>query len=208
MVFRLFSVVLLIFCGAGFAQAEYILRLPNFSEMRFESAETENIKSPFLLHPRRGAPFTNTIEQQKEFDASLDKLWSVIRPKEKIMLQLDLPHFAPEPASGDHIWIFYTTHTGVLAVNGKEIFFPYSQIFIDKHYFGFMDVYRHCLHDITPPNWPKDEPRLYGSIPMVIRGVIDRLETDEPFLWEGRVDSVRFMDVYLRDIEVLEIDCK
>lgn len=199
MIFRLFFAILLLFCSAGRARAEYILRLPNFSDIRFEQADVVNIKLPFIASPR---------QNEKELEQALDATWSVIRPKEKVLVEVDIQHYSPDSAGRDHKMIFYTTHAGVLAINGKEIIFPYSQIMIDKAYLGFMESYRRCFRDITPQSWPPDEPRLYASIRVKIRGLLDRIETDEPFLWEGRVNSVRFIDVYLRDIKILKIDCR
>lgn len=202
----LFLATLLVLCGAGFAHAEYILRLPNLPEMRFKNAGAANIPPPFIISPRM-APRMLLQEEQKLREIS-DKIWSVIRPKENVFVEVDIRSFSPNDRYQDHEMIFYTARAGVLVLNGKEIIFLYSQIMIDKAYLGFIGPYRYCFRDSTPLDWPSDEPRIYASLHLVIRGVLDRLETDEPFLWEGKVDSVRFMDVYLRDIEVLKIDCK
>ncbi|MBU6414972.1 hypothetical protein KGQ34_01855 [Patescibacteria group bacterium] len=222
MIFRLFFAVLLMLCDAGFARAEYILRLPNVPDIRFESAETENILTPFGVGNRPGEqewiqklqprfPDANKDYSKEDWDAGLSRVWSRIRPREQASIELDLPHFNPFNPNfldRDHIMIFYTIRTGVLIAQGKEIMFPYSQIMIDKNHLRFLEPYRTCFRDITPQEWPLDEPRLYASIRVKIRGTVDRIETDEPFVWKGITDSVRFMDVYLRDIEVLKIDCK
>ncbi len=219
----MFFVFVLLWFSSGLAYAEYILRLPNLPEMRFRDVEIENIKFPFSIGNigRHGFDWTQRIKahdpkskeddrglNKEEFGKMLSRIWSRVYFRESVRVEFELLHFVPDFSHSDHKMIFYTAHAGVLVVNGKEIIFPYFQAMIDKAHLGFIEPYRHCFRDITPHEWPLDEPRVYGSIPLKIRGVLDRLETDEPFLWEGRVDSVRFMDVYLRDIEILKIDCK
>lgn len=211
MIFRLFVAALMLLCGSGVARAEYILRLPNLPDIRFENAETENTSTPLIISAdRKGFDWTKNLnlDERKIFEEILRRQWSVIRPKEKVLTEVDVKHYGPDSSRRDHKMIFYTTHSGVLIANGKEIIFPYSQIMIDKNHLRFFEPYRACFRDITPHRWLPDEPRLYASIRMKIRGTVDRLETDEPFVWEGKVSSVRFMDVYLRDITVLKIDCR
>lgn len=206
-----FAGALLLVLNAGEAKAEYLLRLPNLPEMRFQNVVLENVQTPLRLekleHWGRGdlpSPSDMWILQE------LGKIWSRILPKERVLIDLKIRSFDPDfrASFGEHKMIFYTADSGALAINGKEIVFPYSQIFIDKNHLHFVGPYRDCFRDITPQEWPLQESRIYASVGVTIRGVVDRLETDMPSLWEGRVGAARFMDVYLRDIEVLKIDCK